>query len=319
MSGEKSKSSGETGENIVNKFFEKVGWPNSDPNISFACHFGNDHKEKDAKNPRTQHGVDESFSYISGLESETVVQILASVKHTTGKYAQSLTNPVKEFIDDIAFSSKCFQVSEHYNNIYSLFSGSTIKEVKRIPVLFYLASGDDPNANYVQRFSNTQYFKKFEDLEEFHIVDNSKITFMLNAINHVSNTYHDFDINFSHTSTSLNVMTIGQRTYSKTMPVEYLTLPYLAFVLKKGSEGEEIFKYVVVTSEPFSQDGLSRHTFGALASTADKVSSISICFPDYFRDEHQTDVNKVMTTHGLTKSFLKIENYIPNFRSLNNE
>ncbi|MGS0725351.1 hypothetical protein ACVBKF_04120 [Shewanella sp. 0m-11] len=319
MSGEKSKSSGETGENIVSKFFEKVGWPNSESNISFACHFGDGHKEPDAKNPRKQHGVDESFSYISGLESETVIQILASVKHTTGKYAQSLTKPVKEYIDDIVFSSKCFQASEHNQNIYTLFAGNTVKKIKRVPVLFYLASGDEPDASYVQRFTSTQYFKKYDDLEEFHIVDNSKITFMLNAMNHVFNTYRDFDIHFSHTSTSLNVMTIGQRSYSKTMPVEYLTLPYLAFVLKKGTEGEEVFKYVVVTSEPFSQDCLSRHTFGALTSTADKVSSISICFPDYFRDQHESDVKKVMTTHDLTSSFLSIENYIPNFRNLNNE
>ena len=44
MSGEKSKSSGETGEYIINKFFNIVGWKNANPNINYSCFKGEQHK-----------------------------------------------------------------------------------------------------------------------------------------------------------------------------------------------------------------------------------------------------------------------------------
>lgn len=235
MSGEKSKSSGETGENIISKFFERIGWPNSDSNIYFNCCFGDTHKEKKAKGPRTKHGIDEYFCYMSGLETDTVIQILASVKHTTSSYPKSLTDLVKAHIDDIVYASTCFKASEQNNKPYTLFAGKPVKNVKRIPVLFFLSSYDEPDKNYAQYLNNTQYFKKYDDLEEFYFVDNHKITFMLKAMDHVYNKYRDYDIYFSHTQTNLNSMTLDQRSYSKTMPVEYLTLPYISFVLKKRS------------------------------------------------------------------------------------
>ncbi|EOE4737677.1 hypothetical protein ACKC6W_000659 [Vibrio vulnificus] len=319
MSGEDSKSSGETGENIVSKFFKKVGWPNSNPNISFPCHFGTEHPS-DADGPRTKHGIDEHFSYLSSLETETLVHILASVKHTTGDYPKSFTNKIKGYVDDIIYSSVCFRVSDHNADTNAIFSGNTIKNVKYVPVLFYLSSKEDKNKDYFINISNTQYFKKFENegIEEFYVVDNSKFTFMLNAIDHVTNHYSGYEIFFGHTSTSLNRMSFNQRSYSSVMPVEYLTLPYLTFVLRKNIENEEVFKCVVVANEPFSQDSLSRHTYSALQHS-DRISSVSICFPDFFLDEHKGDVSKVMQAHNITEQKLRVENYIPNFRNLTNE
>ncbi|TON40051.1 hypothetical protein, partial [Vibrio parahaemolyticus] len=80
----------------------------------------------------------------------------------------------------------------------------------------------------------------------------------------------------------------------------------------------EVFKCVVVANEPFSQDSLSRHTYSALQHS-DRISSVSICFPDFFLDEHKGDVSKVMQAHNITEQKLRVENYIPNFRNLTNE
>lgn len=115
MAGEKSKSSGETGEKIVEQFFRKIGWTTANHNISFGCLNGKEHSRKGTKHEnRTVHGIDEHFPYISGLESQTLINVMGSVKHTSSKYFKSATNTFKEHIDDLIKATKCYQLSPLY-------------------------------------------------------------------------------------------------------------------------------------------------------------------------------------------------------------
>ncbi len=191
MSGEKSKSSGETGEKIIDKFFNIVGWKNANPNISFACFKGEKHKRSGAKGEkRAQHGVDVQYAYLSGLESDTLVNILASVKHTKNTcYPQSLTSLVKNHIKDILDSEKCFQLSPHRKDLATQFMGQRYTKVRNVPVLFFLSSEDKIDADYVSLISNMRYVHQNFEIEEFYIVDNRKLTFILDAIKHLETAY----------------------------------------------------------------------------------------------------------------------------------
>lgn len=318
MSGENSKSSGEVGEKIVEKFFNRVGWRNANPNISCACLMPQKHKDKTAQGDRTKHGIDAQFAYMSGLESNTLINILASVKHTTGKYQKSLTSVPQSHVKDILYAAGCYEFSPQNNEIKSLFQNETVKNYRLVPILFYLASGDDSNADFVASVANTRFFNDFE-VEEFYIVDNKKMSFILDAIKYIQSEYSDYDINFHYPSTSLNLMSVDQYTYGKTMPVENLASPFINFVLKKGDKGDEVHKFVTIVQEPFTGEALAQYLYAAKTHCASLASSYIVAFPDYYSAEHQRDVNRAITLLSLPSESIKVASYSPDFRNLNDE
>lgn len=236
MSGEDSKSSGETGEKIVDKFFSIVGWDNSSPNISFPCLKGEKHKRPGAKaTKREKHGIDAQYAYVSGLESETLIHILASVKHTKGSaYPQQLTSLVKSHIKDILDAETCYRVSSLKHELSSQFKSQRINKVRNVPILFFLSSFENEDADYISRISNTRYINQDFDIEEFYIVDNKKFQFVLDAINYIKTNYSSHDIYFHNPNTSLNALDYDKEPYSKAMPVECLGSSFINLVLKKA-------------------------------------------------------------------------------------
>ncbi|WP_300174615.1 hypothetical protein [uncultured Aliivibrio sp.] len=321
MSGEKSKSSGETGENIIDKFFNLTGWNNANPNISFSCFKGEQHKrEGTKKEKRQQHGIDVQYAYISGLESETLINILASVKHTKNTcYPQSLTSLVKNYIKDILDAEKCFQLSQHRQELSTQFYGERYTKVRNVPVLFFLSSEDDARADYISKIANTRYIHQEFDIEEFYIVDNKKISFIIDAIKHLNTMYPHHEVYFHQGSTSLNIMDYDRPPYSKIMPVECLGSPFVNFLLKQGSSGQEVFTFITITQEDFSEESLSNYIFSAKERTAKIASSYGIGFYDYFKDDHEKDVNLSLRKHSLSSENVKVFNFKPNFRNLNDE
>lgn len=318
MSGENSKSSGEVGEKIVEKFFNRVGWNNANSNISISCLMPGNHKDKNSQGGRTKHGIDAQFAYMSGLESETLVNILASVKHTTGLYQKSLTTVPQNHIKDILDATKCYGFSPLNHEAKSLFQSETVKNYRIVPVLFYLASGDANDTDFVSSVATTRFFNDFE-VEEFYLVDNKKMTFILDAIKYVKGEYPDFDISFHYPSTSLNLMSVKQYTYGKMMPVENLASPFINFVLKKGERGDEIHKFVTIVQEPFAGDALTQYLYAAKTHCASLASSYTIAFPDYYSAEHMSDVKKATVQLDMHSESIKVANYSPDFRNLNDE
>lgn len=320
MSGEKSKSSGETGEYIINKFFNIVGWKNANPNINYSCFKGEQHKRKEAEKNRTMHGVDAQYAYLSGLESDMLINILASVKHTKNScYPLSLNLLVKNHIKDILDSEKCFQLSSHRKQLMTQFSGQRFTKVRNVPVLFYFSSEDATDADYISRISNSRYVHQGFDIEEFYIVDNRKLTFILDSIECLNTKYPDHDIYFHQGTSSLNHMDYDKPAYTKIMPVEYLGSPFVNFLLKKGSVGEETFTFVTLTQDEISDESLSNYIFIAKERTAKIASSYGFGFYGYYKDDHETLVNSALNKHNLTQDNVRVFNLKPNFRNLNDE
>ncbi|NAZ46504.1 hypothetical protein GL178_09650 [Vibrio toranzoniae] len=320
VAGEQSKSSGETGETIVEQFFKKIGWTSANHNISFSCLNGKEHARKGSKKGKREiHGIDEHYPYVSGLESDTLINVLASVKHTKGAYFKSATETFKEHIEDLVTAIKCYQLAPINKESNAKFAGQTITSVRYIPVLFFLSSHkDETQTDFISRISSSRLLHDY-DVPELYIVDNNKMHFILSALEHVKKQYSGWEIFFHHTTTSMNQMSFDKRSYSKILPVEYLGSPFIPFVMKKGEPGQEVFKFMTVTSEPFSGSGLSRYLYNAKVSTSDKAASIEISFPDYFVDEHLTEKNEALRVQGLAEPAVVVTNYVPNLRNLANE
>ena len=82
--GELSKTIGEIGENITGNFFDLIGCSNAIPNESLSCLKQTKHARKESKKgKRETHGIDYLYSYRSHLESNTVNNLVISVKNTT--------------------------------------------------------------------------------------------------------------------------------------------------------------------------------------------------------------------------------------------
>lgn len=92
MAGEKSKNIGEVGENIAKNFFEKIGWGLPQKGVYFPCYKGKEHQLD--KSEKQQHGVDFLIPYKSALESETINNLIISVKHSKEKKLPSVCNRV---------------------------------------------------------------------------------------------------------------------------------------------------------------------------------------------------------------------------------
>ncbi|EPN8461199.1 GapS4a family protein [Vibrio cidicii] len=321
MSGEKSKSSGETGENIVEKFFNIVGWKNANPNISFACFKGESHKRPGTKQgKREQHGIDAQYAYISGLESDVLINVLASVKHTkNSKYPKSLTSLVKNHIKDILDAEKCFQLSTHRKELSKQFVGQRYTKVRNVPILFFLSSNDAVDADYISCISNNRYIHQNFDVEEFYIIDNKKMTFLLDSINDIRSKFNDYEVFFHHSSSSLNHMDYNKPPYSNVMPVEFLGSPFISFILKKGDPGSEVFKYVIYSQDEITEESLSNYIFIAKEQTAKIAGSYGIGFYNYYKDDHEEIVNTSLRKHNLTIDHVTVFNMKPNFRNLNDE
>ena len=64
--GEKAKSSGEYGEQIVKNILELMGWNNANSGVTVPCVHKEKHKKENSKEPQ-KHGIDYVYTYKSCL------------------------------------------------------------------------------------------------------------------------------------------------------------------------------------------------------------------------------------------------------------
>jgi len=314
MAGEKSKSIGEVGENIAEAFFKKIGWVNPQLNIDFPCFKPAEHVLSSSKGDvKTQHGIDMHVSYKSSLESETLNNLLISVKHSKSSvYPQSATKIFTGYIEDLVHSVLCFQRSSNKQN--SIRSHIGVKKANDIPVLFYISSKDEPDADFVSRIQTSRFMNSY-DVKELYVVDNKKVSFILDALSFVEQKHADYEWNFFHPQTGMNYGDQSILQHSKTMQIEFLTNSFIPLVLKKPVGENETCKFLIITNEPFSEDMLAKFIHYSRTNTNDNIKDMEISTSDYFFDDHDEIVRKVLNSYDFDIN-VKVTNFLPTFRSL---
>lgn len=76
--GEKAKSSGEYGEQIVKNILELMGWNNANSGVTVPCVHKEKHKKENSKEPQ-KHGIDYVYTYKSQLRDATKQDVLVKV------------------------------------------------------------------------------------------------------------------------------------------------------------------------------------------------------------------------------------------------
>lgn len=111
--GEKAKSSGEYGEQIVKNILELMGWNNANSGVTVPCVHKEKHKKENSKEPQ-KHGIDYVYTYKSQLRDATKQDVLVSVKCRDGYPAtdSGVKSKFKEFVLDLAYAMECYPACE---------------------------------------------------------------------------------------------------------------------------------------------------------------------------------------------------------------
>ncbi|ACA86708.1 GapS4a family protein [Shewanella woodyi] len=318
MAGERSKSIGEIGESIAENFFSKIGWGSPQKGVYYPCYNKKNHALKaSVGGEKHQHGIDFQVSYKSTLESETLNNLLISVKHSKDRqYPKSATKEFKGYISDLVDSMQCFKRSPHYRDISSSHAGC--RTINDIPVLFFISSKDNEHYDFTSHLQNSRFMNDYDDVKELYIIDNRKVSFILNVLNYIESHYPDYEWYFFHPSTGMNIGDINIRQHSKQMQIEFLTSPFIPFVLKKKIGDHETCKFFLASIDSFTQDNFSKLVTYCRNNTSDNISDVEISMHDYFLDDNLGDTRKVLSAHDIELD-VKVSNYNPSFRSLANE
>jgi len=267
--GEKSRTIGFLGENIITNIFKMFGWRGTD-GIEIKCN-------KRRKHNKRTHDIDFFSSYACPLENNTQENLYVSVK-----YEKCEPNPEKKFIkyaETIIQSSECFVNAP----LYSQVSSSNYPKRNKSIILCWLFHNIPTDYDLIKKLVNVK--TKIEgDFENVYILDNKRITFLFNAINFAQNLYPNYPIEFEYIKTGINEKNDGGRKLSgNILPVQYINSSILP--IRINQEKQKIL--ILFLNEKFEENSLKRLIGFAQNLTAGWCNKIILCFPDYQEKEHK--------------------------------
>ncbi|MDD2641265.1 MAG: hypothetical protein PHS65_09790, partial [Arcobacteraceae bacterium] len=282
--GEKSKSSGELGENYVANFLKLIGWNNTQSNESITCCESEKHNTNDSKDGRKTHGIDELYTYESPMDSNTLTHAVISVKHTDNKYPTSPNSKFKEYVTDLANAIECFKESELI--IQNRENRERYNE-EVIGILIWLSSEDDRKTSLIDKLNNPVLK---EDLlyERIHILDNDRIEFITKSINLIKEKFNQYKYSFYYIDTPNNQADSNKTYNGNILPIEMLSSDIQVFKLEKE---KEIILAIVIKDE-FNKDSLKRILGLAHRISNNLTSNVQILFPS-FEHAKQENINIV--------------------------
>ena len=314
--GEKSKKIGEIGENIVENFFELLGWEGALSGQTLPCKKSSKHARDGSKSgKRESHGIDYLYCYRSPLESSTAESAVVSVKHTGNPYENNPKLTFKSHAKDLAETLECYKHSEIKKQQQELL-GRTIKS-RDTGVLFWLSSSDDTYDDVVSMVANSRLEPDW-NFESFHVVDNHRIKFIYDTIRYLRQEYSADRLYYWYPETSLSYVDKSIPRFGKICPLEFLTSPLIPLSIKAKSEHEQDI-FCLFNIESFAQDSLHRLIQAAKEYTQDMSCKLLFLFPNYVGSNHADAVKKASTGfESDIHSRIKVASYRPDYRSLNN-
>ncbi|MBS9955915.1 GapS4a family protein [Vibrio alginolyticus] len=314
MAGERSKTIGEVGESIAENFFNKIGWGLPQKGVYYPCIKSQKHALSSSKRgKKTQHGIDFQVSYKSSLESETLNHLIISVKHAKDtKYPSSPTDKFRGYIRDLVHTRECFLRSGERRESNMSYKGC--KQINDIPVLFFISSFDDEEFDFVSKLQSSRFMSEY-DIGELYVVDNRRVSFILNVLSYIEREHSDWEWYFFHPLTGMNISDSTIMQHNKKMQVEFLNSPFIPFLLKKKIGDHETCKFLVASIDGFSENNLSKLITYSRQNTNDSVRDVEIVTGDYFPDDHDSVKRKVLSANE-TELTVSLGNFKPTLRSL---
>jgi len=315
--GERSKTIGEIGENIVSNFFKLIGWANSLENQTLKCMKPQKHARPESKTGlRREHGIDFLHSYKSPLESNTVESLIISVKHTEDPYESNPKRTFKNHMTDLSYSLECYSRSELKAEQLKMFQGANRQ--KDTGVLFWLSSNDETYDDLVAKLSNSRIDPDLK-FDTIHVVDNKQIGYIYEVMKYLNHQFSDREVSFYYPETSMNYADKSISRSGSFLPVEFITSPVIPFMIE-GSSAEELATFCITSIDEFDEDGLSKLIQAAREYTHEVKCKYLFLFSNYVESHHKEKVIKAKKLFdGKLSSQISVKSFKPDHRSLNDE
>lgn len=294
--GEYSKRIGDIGENVVAEFLNLIGWKNPMQNDDIAS--------VDSEFRKKTNGIDGYYHYINPMISNTIENVLYSVKYSADPYP--LSKVVTQFKDRYVELSK---VIESFKK--STLKQQTIEMYEEVEnhfdrgILFWLNNSGKGENDLISRLTRVEVKSNVEH-DGIFVVDNKRIEFIYDSICFAYLKYRDYDIDFLYLSNGLNNDDYNSRN-GKIMPIQYITSSIIPLRANKGNE-TIVLLFVI---DDFSKDDLMKYMGISKNIGCNCQGATVICFPDYMESEHLPTVNVIKQAFN-DSSFtanLTIENY----------
>ena len=276
--GEYSKRIGEIGESIVELFTEAIGWKSSVRKVDIP----NVNIEEDNKKT---HGLDGYFQYTGPMISNTVENILISVKYTTLPYPNSPTTTFKEYYEDLASALNSFGKSELKYN--SSNYRNNVSETFDRGVLFWLSNSPESYDDLVSKLARIHLPKDFVNSGIF-LVDNKRIAFIYDTLLYTKMRYPGAEIDFLYFSTGLNSDERIAKN-GKIMPVQYLNSSVIPLRVQQGGETTIVLSCL----DSFDREELTKYMGLAKNLGINLQGNTELCFSNYRQSEHAPIVNQL--------------------------
>jgi hypothetical protein len=301
--GEYSKRIGEIGEEIITDFLKVIGWSN--PRLNFDIPSVNPDKHGKKTN-----GIDGYFHYKSPMISDTIENIIFSVKFSNDKYRNNPVTQFKDHYKDLAMAIESFKKSEIRNS--ALNSHSNVESVFDRGILFWINNQVDDKINLSHRLLKIDIPKDFTH-DGIILMDNLRMEFIFDSINYVQNKYQDSDIQYTYFTTGMNNDDTNKRS-GNILPVQYLTSNILPFRVHNNATNEVTL--VLCTNDNFENDELMK-LMGLSKNIGNNLQTKThILFPDYNKSNHEQIVETVKQAFNDSTfvSALTIGNFNTTFR-----
>ena len=308
--GDKAKSSGEYGEQIVANLLKMIGWINPESAVKIPC-IKNELHRKDGTEKCLQHGVDYLYQYKSPLNDLTRHDVLISVKCYDGYPAgtQGCMTKFKSFFLELAQGTECYPRCDSYKN---KIPGTTKRKI--LGLIFWIdrEQGDNKQYESVVDKIGSFYFREECNYDTICLVDNKRAQFIYEVISKLNSDYGKENVKFFYIDTGLNNSSLNKITSGAVMPYEYINSNVIPFAINIDSHK---LLYLAV-NENFCESYLKRLISLAHSITQDWAEKIIIGFPDFNLFEHKNEVAQAKRAFEDDNFIQKIDvvTYRPNFR-----
>jgi hypothetical protein len=279
--GEWSKKIGEYGEKVVETFFSVIGWHDLAKGIELPCINPNKHLNEKG-NPKTTHGIDFLYSYMSQLVSSQLNNVVISSKYKTIRYPNSPTGLFKEFMDDLITTLECFEGSDLN---YSIGNGYSYSSINNVGILFWLNNQEDSNDDLISIVSSAR-IADTQSNKTIYIMDNKRVGFILEVMKYIKTLSENFEYFFYYPNTGQNINPLFRENLGKVLPVEYLNSSILPIKLVNKYNERETCLFLA-TLDNFEEDDLMRLIGLSKDITTNLIGEVIIAFPDYKELDHK--------------------------------
>lgn len=287
--GELSNKIGDKGEELVLRYFKRIGWDPLADGFDLDCRFGEKHQID--KSPRKSHGVDLAFSYVCPVVRTVRRNVLISVKNSNDDETRNIRQQIKKDLTDLSTALTCFNKSPAKGRMTSQGGGAT--SVEDIGILVKINKDPEGEKSFLGESINKDPIE-LDGEASVCFIENDRFDFVEQCLNDVVQRYPSSHYSFVVPRSALNSSALAWKPHSNILPVQSLVGGPLVLRLDHSAHSSSKTEMLMYSNEPFSLASFKRMAGAAKLLTGDWTTNLLI-FPNFQEAKDGTLVNQILS------------------------